>query len=44
MWEFVPDFVPKAIDPERYEVGKINPDIVMVEHTPSLRIAGVPFT
>ena len=31
LWEFVPGFVPEAIDAARYEVGKMNPDIVMVE-------------
>ena len=32
LWEFVSSHVPEAVDAERYEVGKMNPDIVMVEN------------
>ena len=31
-WDFVSIHVPDAMDAERYEVRKMNPDIVMVEY------------
>ena len=32
LWEFVSSPVPEAVDGERYGVGRMNPDIVMVEN------------
>ena len=43
LWEFVSSHVPEAVGAERYAVGKMNPDIVMVEK-PSPRVVGAPFT